>query len=211
MGWERPGPDSILPRGRPPPAATQLALSLCAQALHKVFDLTRGDGRRWSLRQDRRPGSLAPANVNQRQPRPPVPSTHPPLTSPHLTSTSSNPSPPSSSEISTTRSLPQSPSALRSARPTSAHKHMHMQVESHEAATCSSSFTHSPALSFIRPRACVHTVLLDYVSLPPSNPHRDPFVCAYAPTTMPTTPRRLLSRPQNMAQARRRCRVHTTP
>lgn len=37
----------------------------CAQALHKVFDLTRGDGRRWSLRQDRRPGSLAPV---KRQP-----------------------------------------------------------------------------------------------------------------------------------------------
>lgn len=64
MGWERPGPDSILPRAAPP-AAVQLLLFLspCAQALRKpkVFDLTRGDGRRWSLRQTGDPAPWPPS------------------------------------------------------------------------------------------------------------------------------------------------------
>lgn len=39
MGWERPGPDSILPRGsQPTPLRLSIfALFLCAQALHKAF------------------------------------------------------------------------------------------------------------------------------------------------------------------------------
>lgn len=156
MGWERPGPDSILARGQPTPPLRlpSLLVLLCAQVLHKVFDLTRGDGRRWSLRQDRRPGSLAPVNVNQRQFKtstpPNVPNVHlpsprlshlpPPLPLPH-------PSPAGDFNRPCPNPFPVPPFDLRyycsNARPTSAHNHMHMLVESHEAATCSSSFTHS--------------------------------------------------------------------
>lgn len=69
LGWERAGPDSILARARPPPAATELELASLSAHRHcnKVFDLTRGDGRRWSPETDRRPGCLAPSR-QQRQP-----------------------------------------------------------------------------------------------------------------------------------------------
>lgn len=90
MGWERPGPDSILPRGAParPLRLSSFALLLYAQALHKVFDLTRGDGRRWSLRQTGDPAPWPPStstNVNPRPSCPSRPSASPPLPSPHLT------------------------------------------------------------------------------------------------------------------------------
>lgn len=173
MGWERPGPDSILPRGgaRPTPAAIHLCFCLlCAQALHKVFDLTRGDGRRWSLRQDRRPGSLAPV---KRQP------TSTSINPPHFAHALLHPLPAFrsvSSEIQPAR-YP-NPLPRPSARPTNCpqHNRMHMQVESHDAATCSSSLTHS--LIHSSPVRCMRTVLAYLcIIVPPSNLHSNPRMC----------------------------------
>lgn len=109
-------------------------------------------------------------NVNQHQP-PSLPFV--PLS---LSSTRSRLGP-VSTEISTAR-YP-NPLPLPSARPTklpTAQPHMHMQVESHDAATCSSSFTHS--LIHSSPMRGVRTVLAYLcITAPPSNLHSNPRMC----------------------------------
>lgn len=130
-GWERPGPDSILPRGgaRPTPAAIQLCFCLlCAQALHKVLDLTRGDGRRWSLRQDRRPGSLAPV---KRQP------TSTSINPPHFAHSLLHP-PPAFRSVSSEIQPPATPTPFR------VHLLVRQTAHSTTACTCKSNLTTQP-------------------------------------------------------------------